>query len=243
MKAFRIGRKPAGHWTNKTPPIRGGYQTPSTDSKNVSEKAPVECETLVDGGSPKKDGFLNPTSDNAPLLGDAQGTGHNRDTSTCSKRACSRSLPTPTNTEQDTDTKKEIPALGDVEKQAPPTRGRQPLTPEEYTEWAIQQGQVFDSQDFPALDPEIQDEITSKYMELHQRINEQGLYNCPYVQYGKEMVRYLSLFALFLVALRHEWYLTSACFLGLFWVSLFAVIILSCITFSSFTTTALFMNI
>ena len=32
------------------------------------------------------------------------------------------------------------------------------------------------------------------------------------------MIRYTSLFVMFLFALRQEWYMTSAVFLGLFWV-------------------------
>ncbi|KAI5456754.1 fatty acid desaturase-domain-containing protein [Mariannaea sp. PMI_226] len=70
---------------------------------------------------------------------------------------------------------------------------------------------------YPSLDPLVQKDIAHKYQQLHRTISEQGLYECPYIEYGKEMVRYTSLFALFGFCLYHGWYLTSAVFLGLFW--------------------------
>ena len=64
----------------------------------------------------------------------------------------------------------------------------------------------------------MQQAIAEKYSALHDRIADEGLYACPYLEYGKEMVRYLSLFGLFVYFLTKAWYITSALFLGLFWV-------------------------
>ena len=90
--------------------------------------------------------------------------------------------------------------------------------PIEYTDWAIQQGVYHDLRDFPSLAPAVQQDIVHKYRLLHRQIQDEGLYDCRYIEYGKEMVRYLSLFAVFLFAIYHAWYLTGAVFLGLFWV-------------------------
>lgn len=71
---------------------------------------------------------------------------------------------------------------------------------------------------YPSLDPLVQKEIARKYQILHQQITDAGLYDCPYLDYGKEMIRYTLLFTTFIVLLSYGWYLTSAIFLGLFWV-------------------------
>jgi delta8-fatty-acid desaturase len=93
-------------------------------------------------------------------------------------------------------------------------------SPSEYTDWAVQKGIDQDIQDYPSLDPAVQLRIAHKYRLLHQKVRDQGLYECRLLEYGKEMIRYVGLFLLFMLALRHGWYMTSAVFLGLFWVRL-----------------------
>jgi delta8-fatty-acid desaturase len=92
------------------------------------------------------------------------------------------------------------------------------LSPAKYTEWAERKEVDQDIQDYPSLDPVRQQDIVRKYRAMHERIHNEGLYDCPYLEYGKEMIRYSALFAGFLVALRYGWYTTSAALLGLFWV-------------------------
>lgn len=75
-----------------------------------------------------------------------------------------------------------------------------------------------ESRNYPSLDPKVQQDITRKYQILHERVKDAGLYECPYIEYGKEMMRYTSLFVGFLTALHYSWYITSAICLGLFWV-------------------------
>ena len=227
MKAFRIGRKAAGHWINKTPPIRGGYQQFPSLASDASEKAAYTLHIESDDGvetqpvTPADDTLQIPADslsppDSPPRRDQGLGTACSRASSRCSRRAVSGERRF-----SDCDEKNpELPFLHDVEKEPLAPKPRLNMTPEEYTEFAIKQGQKFDSQDFPSLDLDVQQAITEKYMALHEQINEQGLYNCPYVEYGKESVRYLTLFALFIVTLRQEWYFTSAIFLGLFWVSI-----------------------
>lgn len=82
-----------------------------------------------------------------------------------------------------------------------------------------------DLETYPSLDTRVQDEIARKYQLLHQRIHDEGLYQCPYVEYGKEMMRYTTLFTLFGVLFYNQWYITSAVFLGLFWVCALLVVL------------------
>lgn len=87
----------------------------------------------------------------------------------------------------------------------------------QYTADTIQGEIDADLAKYPSLDAATQTAITHKFRALHQRVQDEGYYDCRYLEYGKECVRYAALFALFVFFLRREWYFTSACFLGLFW--------------------------
>ncbi|KAI1264315.1 fatty acid/sphingolipid desaturase [Xylariaceae sp. FL1019] len=87
----------------------------------------------------------------------------------------------------------------------------------EYTDRAVQQAIEQDTRSNPPLDPAVQLRIAEKYRLLHQRVRDEGLYVCSFIEYGKELARYTSLFLMFLWTLHCAWYLTSAVFLGLFW--------------------------
>lgn len=91
------------------------------------------------------------------------------------------------------------------------------LSPDEYADWAIQQGVDFDIKNYPSVDPVTQARIVDRYRVLHQQVQDEGLYDCPYWKYGEECVRYSILFALFGTALYHQWYITAAIFLGIWW--------------------------
>lgn len=97
---------------------------------------------------------------------------------------------------------------------------RKLLSPSRYTDLLMQEEIDQCISEYPSLNPTVQQDIIQRYRELHQKVRDAGLYDCPYVEYGKELSRYLTLFSLFAVALRYEWYMTSAVCLGLFWVSL-----------------------
>lgn len=82
------------------------------------------------------------------------------------------------------------------------------------------QGEVDDNiRDYPSLDPQTQRDIENRYKTLHDRVKAGGFYECHYMEYAKELSRYLSIFGLFMTALTCGWYWTSAALLGLFWVS------------------------
>lgn len=91
------------------------------------------------------------------------------------------------------------------------------VVPGSYTAGAIQEAVDADIAKYPSLDAATQHNITLKFRELHQRVRDEGYYDCRYVEYAKEMARYTTLFCLFLYFLRKEWYATSASFLGLWW--------------------------
>lgn len=70
---------------------------------------------------------------------------------------------------------------------------------------------------YPSLDAAAQRNIAKKFDALHKRIQGEGFYDCRFSEYGKELSRYTLLFALFAGFLSQGWYITSACFLGVFW--------------------------
>lgn len=74
-----------------------------------------------------------------------------------------------------------------------------------------------DQSEYPAADAATQRAISLEFRDLHQTVRERGLYTCRLSNYAKELVRYSTLFSLFVVAFRYGWTLTSAVFLGLFW--------------------------
>jgi sphingolipid 8-(E)-desaturase len=85
----------------------------------------------------------------------------------------------------------------------------------------IIRGEIDDNlRDYPSLDADTQRSIDLKFQALHQRVKEEGYYHCDYTEYAKELGRYGILFSCFFVALLAGWYLLSAAFLGLFWVSI-----------------------
>lgn len=93
-----------------------------------------------------------------------------------------------------------------------------PESREDFIQWAIDQDIEKCLRDYPSLELDVQQDIAFKYRQLHQRVIDEGLYQCRYSQYGKELCRYTALFAGFLAFLHYGWYTTSAVFLGVFWV-------------------------
>lgn len=90
-----------------------------------------------------------------------------------------------------------------------------------YADAAMQQEIDQATRDYPSLEADVQEQITHKFRALHQRVRDEGYYDCPLIEYGKEICRYSLLFTGFFVALHYGWYMTSAAFLGLFWVCQF----------------------
>lgn len=72
--------------------------------------------------------------------------------------------------------------------------------------------------DNPSVDAETQAAIILEYRALHEQFKAEGLYNPRYDAYAWDCLRYAILFAAFGYCLYTKWYMTSAVFLGLFWV-------------------------
>ncbi|KAM0348318.1 hypothetical protein ACHAPU_004286 [Fusarium lateritium] len=70
---------------------------------------------------------------------------------------------------------------------------------------------------YPPPDKETQAKVATKYRELHQKVYDNGLYNCNYKAYGIECARYAALAIGSAVCLRYEWYALSAFLLGFLW--------------------------
>ncbi|KAM0809331.1 putative Delta 8-(E)-sphingolipid desaturase [Seiridium cardinale] len=192
MKAYRIGRKHDGPWINMTPPIRGGVYT--KDESPIEDSSDSDTDT---DGADTTDEACSGASDQSSL------------TSECSSVDVKGVHTTITHRQTNGHTTLGSEKLG----LSAPTS----LTVAQYTEQCMQEGVDKCISEYPSLNPLVQADIIQKYRQLHQTIRDNGLYECPYLDYGKELARYTTLFVLFMTALKYEWYMSSAVCLGLFW--------------------------
>ncbi|MCJ1416603.1 hypothetical protein MMC32_002941 [Xylographa parallela] len=217
MAAFRIGRiQPP--WTNFTPPIRGGvfrkYQdeeesigSPSDDEEPALASDAVSVNSSTTSLELSADDELKPY--NEPLIRstsktmECDGYGSDNSGQTNYRRAYQAKADV-------FDPYSELKGLTDRALPKDQTR-------DAFTAQTMQDEINRDLEKYPSLDSATQRNITKKYQALHQRVKDEGYYDCRYLEYGKEFVRYSLLFAVFLVSLRAEWYMTSAVFLALFW--------------------------
>lgn len=201
-----------GPWVNRTPPIRGGifrkynlHNEPEIpDSSEPESASDTDNDSSVELSSATTSTSLSQCSSPAlhsvdkaetSIPGLMLGAGLEQG---LRKRVASSSAS----------------SVGDAESAESPSISRA-----EYTNRFVREGAEKSSREYPSVDPEVQQGIIERYRALHQQIRDEGLYNCRYSEYGKEMIRYSILFTSFLFALHHGWYMTSAVFLGLFWVS------------------------
>jgi delta8-fatty-acid desaturase len=194
IKRYRIGRT-VGQWKNMTPPIQGGiYHTKEED----------------DAGAPPGDASII-TDD------DQQDSGINCDTTfdtssvdlPLKKRLCKQ-----LSHGQDNAIERVDSAVDVAHKHTATTRLRSPA---ELVANTVQQEIDADIAKYPSLDFDTQRDIALRFEVLHQRVKNEGFYQCRFIEYGKEILRYSALFALFIFTLKTAWYFASACFLGLFW--------------------------
>jgi delta8-fatty-acid desaturase len=189
MKAYRIGRK-QGSWVNRTPPIRGGI---------FCKDAPDEKEIELSDSSVASDAEADETSS----LDDAVSS---------ASEACST-------TGVDVKGADVKGAEGLKQRGAKIEENRKRTATLSVANAGVAREIQHDLETYPSpLDTQVQHDIARKYQVLHQKVHDMGLYNCPYIEYGKELARYTTLFSLFGLALYNEWYITSAMFLGMFWV-------------------------
>jgi sphingolipid 8-(E)-desaturase len=196
MNAYRIGYI-LELWTNLTPPIRGG----------IYEKTVIEVEEDT-ASSVDNDGGSD--SDCLSIVSSA---------TSLESAASSTAVCHPQKIDFNPDAKDEAKIEGPRgrrEKDASHTLDK--LSPDAYIASAIRAEIEDGIGAYPSLDPETQQSINLKYRSLHQRVKDEGFYECRYIEYAKEATRYTILFVSSMLALRQGWYMTSACFLGFFWV-------------------------
>ncbi|KAI0127484.1 fatty acid desaturase [Xylariales sp. AK1849] len=192
MKAYRIGRTHDGPWVNMTPPIRGGIFR-----KEESATEPIGTDTDEDDLDDDRSLDL---SDRTSLTSD-----------------CSSANSIAEKVLHDVVTRRRTHGHGAPVGDKAAAEDSTPLSRAEYTDLVVQQETDQDIQDYPSLDPMVQADIVCKYRELHERVRNEGFYDCPYLKYAEELARYATLFTASMVALSYNWYMTSAVFLGLFW--------------------------
>lgn len=210
MNKYRIGRI-AGPWVNFTPPIRGGIYRSAVEDDSTSSSDEDDSDSFLASTNTSTTSIdvINDVKLDQPYLADNH----------LIKRSGRIARPV-IGISKCAATHGDAPSRASVRMSKRRTSTIRPehKSPEDYTSFAVQNEIDSDIRDYPSLDAETQQQITKKYQALHQRVKDEGFYDCRYVEYGKEILRYSALFALFIVCLRAEWYLTSAAFLGLFWV-------------------------
>lgn len=226
MTAYRIGRVQLP-WTNLEPPIRGGVhrKLEVNELRDVGEVADADTaavdETLLKSDADliniihtdaDQDSATEDTAEVSSLFSSPPFPLSSSNSSVgCDEDESARRVVLPPNTSGQQQ---------NGAKTSPPTAPfpTDKLSRETYTA-ALEQKEIADGiRNYPSLDPETQEAIRAEYKALHKLVQEQGHYNCRYSEYGKEMIRYTMLFCTFLYFVHIEWYLTSACFLGMFWV-------------------------
>ncbi len=210
MNKYRIGRID-GPWTNFTPPIRGGVFREAVDKEDVGTDTDGETDT----DSTSSSASFNSSTTSLNLVDDVDDG-----QSEPAIALPTKSLETSSSIigMSDRGVKHRCNIINVHERVSQPSISSAPRSREEYISSVLQQEIEDNKKCCPSLDPEVQRQIAVKYQRLHNRVKKEGFYDCNYVEYGKELTRYTFLFVMFAVCLRAEWYMTSATFLGLFWV-------------------------
>lgn len=205
MKKYRIGRIAGPQWVNFTPPIRGGIYREDTEEAQYKP----DDESGDDAGSYWNSSMESLNSSTTSLDSiTVEDSGHS---------AILSSHPNKGDDQYSSSVPRDRTRKLRHDSSTAQRNDHQRLSPKDYTSSVVQKAIDNDVQDNPSLDAETQRVITLKYQILHKRVKDEGFYDCHYLEYGKELIRYTLLFSLFITLLRAEWYLTSACFLGLFW--------------------------
>ncbi|KXJ84661.1 fatty acid desaturase-domain-containing protein [Microdochium bolleyi] len=203
MKAYRVGRIPAGRpWRNLTPPIRGGVHIKAVDASGECDDSNAEAfidEQLENSSSSDScgddtDSDFADQSSIATDCSDAEGVVKStlRRRLIVSADASSAELPSSTSDKID-------------------------INRLEYTDMLIAKEAEASRSAYPSLDTETQANIVEKYRALHERVRNEGFYDCNYSAYAREIARYVAFMAASMTALQYGWYMTSAVFLGVFW--------------------------
>ena len=220
MNKYRIGHI-EDTWVNFTPPIRGGvFRENTEDVDSYTDASITDTEDDNDTDLSSYTPSWNSSQTSLDLDEDLKSLASNHIlTATPDSLQKSPSFLTPPE-EAFTPRCRRSFTRQQYKTPIAPSQPSNLTSPEIYTASILQEEINDGIRDNPSLDARTQRDIAVKYQALHQRVKEDGFYDCQYSEYGKEIIRYLMLFTLFLICLRAEWYMTSAVLLGLFWVGL-----------------------
>ncbi|KAK3081011.1 hypothetical protein LTS18_011029, partial [Coniosporium uncinatum] len=227
MRGFRIGRIQEP-WTNFVPPIRGGvFRTSTTATTTTTTPTQPEEPETESSGSDVDDSVW---SSKGSSLGSRTSSYTDLDLEVKLAKATVTEISIDEDalsTDDSPDCVRRTPFVADEpdilvveleeKKSSPPEEDITKLSRAAYTIGLEQKEIDNDIRDYPSLDADTQRAIVFDYRALHDKIKSEGFYECRYSEYGKDCVRFAVLFSIFIYFLQAKWYLTSACFLGLFW--------------------------
>jgi len=228
MRGFRIGRIQEP-WINFVPPIRGGIFRPTTSSTTstpVTVHTPPEEPETESSGSDLDDSVW---SSKGSTLGSRTSSYTDLDLevklakATVTEISCDEEA---LSVDDSPDCIRRTPFIADESDNLDVALEKKPCVSEDITKLSraaytigLEQKEIDnDIRDYPSLDADTQRAIIFDYRALHEKIKSEGFYDCRYSEYGKDCIRFAVLFSIFIFFLQAKWYLTSACFLGLFWV-------------------------
>lgn len=191
MNVFQIGRY-EGRWLNFTPPIQGGkFRTGKEQEADEPGREAAEENGEEEDDSSEDSEAPSPIFD---TLHEGSSTRRRRRTHGRPTRSSSETSLSSLDLDDTT-----------TEDSTKPASDR---TRQEYDD---------DIAKYPSLEPGIQDDIVQKYRQLDQRIRAEGLYNCNYIAYLIETLRYTLLFIACLICIHYGYPATAGLFLGAFW--------------------------
>ena len=188
MNAYQIGLV-QGRWKNFLPPIQGGlFRRYRKGDDRKNTEHQSESGSSSEGSSLSSSPVFD-ASDSQSRMTRHGWTGLSDD-----------------------DDRSSISSVSSLELSSMDQRNKT-LSIDTYTQREIE----IDLEKYPSLDQATQDGITEKYRALHQRIRNEGLFECNYVSYLIEICRYIFLFTMCLLSLRWGYYALGGVFLGMFW--------------------------
>jgi len=191
MLKYQIG-KIEGQWRDFVPPIQGGiYRKREEQTAKPYSDENFENEQQDDSSEGERSEEPSPVFDPA----------ERSESSLRRRRGSSASASDSSAT-----------SLSDFELEEPALLLKKSLSDER-----TQQEIDHDLEIYPSLDPATQTGIIAKYKQLDQRIRAEGLYNCNYVAYAIEAVRYTTIAFLAYYFLQNQWFALSALSLGMLW--------------------------
>jgi len=215
MKAYRIGRIQQP-WINLEPPLRGGvyHKDGEIDESEISASDGEEDSTWS-----SKQLSLSSSASSVYTSTDLESEIPKE---TVKAATADRAIPECGDVLVSCTRRKAFAAGVDETQQPalklPDTYPAKNLSRAAYTV-VLEQKEILDGiRAYPSLDIATQGNIALEYKALHERIKNEGFYECRYSEYGKEAIRWTILFCAFIFLLNAKWYLTSAIFLGMFWV-------------------------